>query len=381
MKSLIKRRGVLVNGTLGVLLAGGVGVAYLSLGDGALFGEDEPASASTRTVTVSRGDLTASVSASGSVESAKSSALSFAGSGTVDEIYVKVGDKVAKGQKLAILDQTEALENLEAAQANLAVAADGDTDSTQGYAQYVQAKNAVRSAQRTLDGTVIYAPFKGTVTAVNGEEGGSSSGSSGSSSAGTAGASASSGFIEIANPSKLKVDGDFTEADTTELKVGQSATVTFNALSGVTAEGKVTAIDTEPTTTNNVVSFSVTITLTSKPAKVRIGQTSTVTVVTSEAKDVLYVPSAAVSTAGGQSTVTVVRNGTTSVVTVETGIAGTSGTEIKSGLEEGDTVQVASTGTSGSTGSGFPGGGMGGGFPGGGGGFTGGGGFGGGGGR
>lgn len=377
MKSLIKRRALVVNGTLGVLLAGGVGVAYLALGeDGA-----EPAAAASRTVTVSRGDLTASVSATGSVESAKSSALSFAGSGTVDEIYVEVGDKVKKGQKLAVLDRTEALENLEAAQANLAVAAEGDTDSSQGYAQYVQAKNAVQAAQRTLDGTIIYAPFKGTVTAVNGEEGGSSSGSSGSSGAsGSSGtSSSSSGFIEIANPSRLKVEGFFTETDITELKVGQSATVTFNALSGVTADGKVTAIDTEPTTTNNVVSFSVTITLTAKPAKVRIGQTSTVTVVTSEAEDVLYVPAAAISTAGGQSSVTVLENGQPSTVSVETGVTGTSGTEIKSGLEEGDQVQVTTTasGGTGTTG-GFPGGGFGGGtggggFPGGGGGFGGGG--------
>ena len=361
MKSLLERRSVVVNGTLGVLLAGGVGVAYLSLG-----GDGEEPTTSGRTTTVSRGSLVESVSASGSVESAKSSALGFGGSGTVKKIYVAVGDEVEKGARLAVLDQTEAREDLEAARANLA-AAEEDTDSAQGYAGYVQAQNAVKSAQRALDGTVIYAPFAGTVTAVNGSvgESASSSSSTGSSTAGNSSGTAtgSNGFIEIANPSKMKVEGAFTESDTTKLKVGQSATVTFNALSGVTANGKVTQISTEPTTTNNVVSFDVVITLTDKPAKVRIGQTSTVTVEVSRAEDVLYVPSAAVSTAGGQSTVTVLENGKPVVRTVTTGITGDSGVEIKSGLEEGDQVQLTISGSTTSGNGGFPGGGNTGGGP------------------
>ncbi len=370
MKSLLKRRAVVVNGALGVVLIGGIGVAYLSLGDDGA----EPVT-STRTATVSRGELVESVSASGSVESAKTSSLNFTGSGTVEDIYVAVGDKVKKGARLAALDRTEALEDLDKAKADLAVAADGDTDTAQGYATYVQAQNAVKSAQRALDGTVIYAPFGGTVTAVNGNEGGSSSASGGNGGGSGATSTSSSGFIELADTSKLKIDGSFTEADTTKLKVGQKATIGFDALSGVTAEGKVTQIDTEPTTTNNVVSFGVTITLTTRPAKVRIGQTSTVTVTVSQVSDVLYVPTAAVSTAGGQSTVTVLENGKPVVKTVTTGISGTSGVEIKSGLEEGQQVQITTTTASGSNtgnrpggnmgGGGIPGGGMGG-FPGGG---------------
>ncbi|MEO3784974.1 HlyD family efflux transporter periplasmic adaptor subunit [Actinocorallia sp. B10E7] len=363
MKSLLERRAVVVNGTLGVLLVGGIGVAYSSLGaDGG-----EPASSS-RTVTVSKGNLTESVSASGSVESAKTSSLGFSGSGTVKKIYVEVGDKVEKGAELAVLDRTEALENLNAAKAKLAVAEEGDTGTTQGYASYVQAQNAVKSAQRALDGTVIHAPFAGTITAVNGTVGGSASGSSGGGNgANTSSSSSSSGFIEIANPSKMKIEGTFTEADTTKLEVGQSATISFSALSGVTAAGKVTQIDTQPTTTNNVVSFGVTITLTTKPAKVRIGQTATATVTVSEASDVLYVPAAAVSTAGGQSTVTVLENGKPVVKTVTTGVTGTTGIEIKSGLEEGDQVQLTTSTSTFGTGGNMPGGGLGGGLGGGGG--------------
>ncbi|MFF4240135.1 efflux RND transporter periplasmic adaptor subunit [Actinomadura geliboluensis] len=374
MNRPFQRRTLLVNGALGVLLVAGAGAAYLTLGDGG-----DGAAASTRVSRVARGPVESSVSASGSVASARSRALSFGASGMVAKIYVKAGEKVSGGEVLARLDQTEALENVNAAKANLAVAAQGDTSSEKGYAGYVQAKNAYNSALRAYQGTVLKAPFAGTVTAVNGTVGGSSSGSgsasgTGSSSGGgsspggsstsssSSSSSSGSGFIEIADTKHLQIEGNFTEADTTKLKVGQAATISFDALTGTTATGKITAIGVSPTTTDNVVKFPATISLGDVPSGVRLGQTATVEITVAKAEDVLYVPSAAVRTAGGQSMVTVVRDGVQSTLTVETGVKGDQGTEIKSGLEEGDQVVVTSStsgsGTSGTTGrQGFPGGG------------------------
>lgn len=398
MKWPFQRRTTLINGALGVLLVAGAGTAYLTLGDGG-----DGAAAATRVTRVERGTVSASVSASGSVESARSRDLSFATSGTVAKIYVKAGQKVVAGAVLARLDQTEALENIDEAKANLEAAEGGDTTSAKGYAGYLQVKNAYNSALRAYQGTVLKAPFAGTVTAVNGTVGGSSGGSgssssgsgssgsassgagtsggggSGSSSSSSSGASSSSGsgFIELVDTKHLQIEGDFTEADTTKLKVGQTASITFDALTGTTATGKITSIGLSPTTTDNVVKFPATISLTKVPSGVRLGQTATVEITTASAEDVLYVPTAAVRTAGGQSTVTVVRNGRQSTVTVETGVKGDQGTEITSGLNEGDQVVVTSTGT-GTSGTtqrgGFPGGGagpaggLGGGAPGGGGG-------------
>ena len=57
----------------------------------------------------------------------------------------------------------------------------GDTSTAQGYSSYVSAKNNYNSAERQLAGTVLKAPIAGTVTALNGSVGGSSSGSSTSS--------------------------------------------------------------------------------------------------------------------------------------------------------------------------------------------------------
>ncbi|MFC9971451.1 efflux RND transporter periplasmic adaptor subunit [Spirillospora sp. NPDC127200] len=383
MKRRIPRRSLLVNGALGALLAGGAGVAYLTLGSG-----DGQADAASRTVPVSRGTVTATVSASGAVESARARSLSFAGSGTVAKIYVKPGEKVSAGETLARLDRTEALEAYNAAKANLAAAGDTDTSTDKGYAGYLQVKNSYNAAARKLAGTVLKAPFAGTVTAVNGTVGGSSGGTGGGSTSGSpsssspsGGGSASSssasasssgsGFIELADIGKLQIEGRFTEADTTRLKAGQSAAVTFDALPGTTATGKVTAIGPSPTTSDNVVKYPATITLDERPPGVRLGQTATAEITVGRAEDALYVPSAAVRTAGGQSTVTVLRNGRRGTVQVRIGVKGDQGTEITSGLAEGDRVVVASASTGGTSGNGgrAPGGrmpGTGGGFPGGG---------------
>ncbi|WP_436760885.1 efflux RND transporter periplasmic adaptor subunit [Streptosporangium sp. V21-05] len=359
MKLSTKRGALIVNGTLGVLLLGGVVIAYSSLG-----GEASTADAAVRTVPVTRATVSASVSASGTVASARARSLSFGSSGTVEKIYVKAGDKVTAGQILARLDDDYAQESLDAASAALDTA-DDDTSTAAAYAQYVTARNTYRSAKRAVDGTVIKAPFAGTITAVNGTVGGSSgtaakaatnaNNSAGSGASANANANASGGFIDLADTRRLELVGTFTETDVTKLKVGQAASIGFDALTGVTASGKVTQIQPTATTSNNVVQYPVTISFTEVPKEVRLGQTATVGVVVERAEDVLAVSSAVISTAGGRSTVTVLRDGRQVPVQVEAGIKGDTLTEIRSGLAEGDqVVRPAATETT-QQGGGFPG--------------------------
>lgn len=369
---------MLLNGSLALFLAVGAVIAYLSLRD------DAGASSPGRIVRVSRGTVVSSVSASGSVASAKSRDLSFATSGTVNAVKVQVGDKVKKGQVLATIDDASARDSLRSAKAALDAAAAGDTSSASGYSNWVQAKVSWNNARRDLDGTELAAPFAGTVVAVNGSVGGSSGGSGGSSgSSGSAGASgggggggtssgsaasssASSGssgggFITLADTSKLQIEGMFTEADVAKVKMGQDAGVTFDAMRGAQASGKVTAIDQSATTANNVVQYGVTVALNDPPSGLRIGATATVQVTVARADNVLFVPTAAVRTAGGQSTVTVLQGGKQVSRAVQIGVQGDQGTEIKSGLSENDQVVIATA--NGTNGTGFPFGG----FPGGGG--------------
>src|SRR5437016_8405842 len=58
-------------------------------------------------VTVGKGNLVATVASSGLVASASQVSLSFGSSGTVKQVYVKLGDRVKKDQVLAELDATD----------------------------------------------------------------------------------------------------------------------------------------------------------------------------------------------------------------------------------------------------------------------------------
>ena len=350
----------MTNGVLAVLLLGGAVFAFSQLGAGRA--SEAPA---VRTVTAARGSVTASVSASGAVESSKTRSLTFGTSGTVEHVYVKAGDKVQKDDILADLDDSAAEESLSAARASFDSAEDDGTSTAQLNAAYIKARNAYRAAERTVAGTVLRAPFSGTVTAVNGSVGGPSGGSGASGSdktsqkggqGGQGGGQASaqsssaagSGFIDLADTGKLQLVGTFTESDVSKLKVGQEATVTFDALPGVTADGKVTQIQPVAATSNNVVQYPVTISFSKVPKQVRLGQTTTVEVAVGQADDVVTVPSTAISTSGGTSTVTLLQNGRQVRTPVEVGVQGTALTEIKSGVSEGDQiVPPVSTATTG----------------------------------
>ena len=75
-----------------------------------------------RQATPTTRDVTATVSTSGTVASSTWSRANFTTSGTVTKIYVKLGQTVTKGQKLARIDATSADEQLTTAQDNLTAA-------------------------------------------------------------------------------------------------------------------------------------------------------------------------------------------------------------------------------------------------------------------
>jgi multidrug efflux pump subunit AcrA (membrane-fusion protein) len=359
---------------------------------------DSSSTASTsgqRTVAVSSGTVVATVSATGSVQSANTANADFTTAGTVTEVDVKVGDTVSKGQVLAKVDPTAAQDSLNTARANLnsaqqalsraqaATPADAATIA-QAQAQVAADQSTVDSAQRAVDGTVLKAPMAGTITAVNGSVGASSSSSSGGSASGGGGgsgpsgggsgtaatsssSSSSSGFIQLADLTQLQIGSYFAEADATRLKLGQTATVAWSALTGARVTGKLASISPTATVQNNVNSYQVLVSLDSLPDGIRLGQTTSVSVTVGEADGVLRLPTAAVRSAGGRFLVTLASGGT---VPVQVGLQGDTYDEITSGLTEGQLVVVPrqTTGTTGTGGFGGGGGlfGPGGGFGGGG---------------
>ncbi|SDS26936.1 efflux RND transporter periplasmic adaptor subunit [Actinoplanes derwentensis] len=383
---LSRHPSMVVNAVIGVVLVAGAYTVYETFSGSEDGGT--AAAASERTVNVQQGTVTKTATADGTLESASTASATFATSGTVTAINVKVGDKVKKGQTLAKVDPAAAQRSLDAAEADLDAAQDAvdraeaaSSDTTEAENQVTAAELAVDEAEAGVAGTVLTAPMAGTVTAVSGTLGGSASGSSSSSSSSGGGSStgggstssssssSSSGFIEIADLTKMQVSASFAEADATSLKEKQVATVTWNALSGVEQSAKVAAIDPSATTSNSVVTYGVTLTLDKVPTGAKVGQTVSVSVTTGSKENVVLVNAAALTTVGNRHTVTVVANNVQETRSVEIGLEGDSATEITSGLTAGEQVVVktTSTSTSGSQQGGFGGLSGGGGFSGGGG--------------
>ena len=256
------------------------------------------------------------------------------------------------------------------------------------------ATSAVQTAQQTVDETVLHAPSAGTVVSVAGAVGeqvssstggsaasgsggsgttgsgttgsgttgsGGAGGGAASSSTGSASSAGTSGFLVLTDLTSMQVTTNVAEADAASVQDGQSASITFSA-SGATATGRVTAVAVDGTTSNNVVNYPVTVTLTSVPKGVRPGATASVVITTSTATDVLELPTAAITSLGSRHTVTLVKGTTRQVTPIEVGVAGGTTTVVTSGLSESDTVELPTTTPSTTTGGlpGFGGAGLGG---------------------
>jgi multidrug efflux pump subunit AcrA (membrane-fusion protein) len=165
-----------------------------------------------------------------------------------------------------------------------------------------------------------------------------------------------------------------TETDLPSLAVGQTVSVEITA-TGETTTGTVKEISpvADLADAGGVVSYPIVIALDAPPDGTASGMTAEVQVTTAQAADVLAVPATAVNGSDGNYSVMVLgADGLPASVAVEVGLITSDLAEIRSGLNEGDTVvtgiATAQTGTETTGGGAFPGGG-GGAFPGGGGNF------------
>ncbi|MEV1199219.1 efflux RND transporter periplasmic adaptor subunit [Microbispora rosea] len=148
---------------------------------------------------VKRGTVASYVSAAGNTIDTGVRDLAFGAEGTVEKVYVKVGQKVHRGKVLARIDDTIATENYEAAKAALAAAKETLDDVQNGTAagSGAAAPSAGGSGARTSGGsgggTGAGASTGGATGAgagnANGARGGSGAGNAGGTGAGHAGGS------------------------------------------------------------------------------------------------------------------------------------------------------------------------------------------------
>ncbi|MCX8061579.1 MAG: efflux RND transporter periplasmic adaptor subunit [Anaerolineales bacterium] len=183
----------------------------------------------------------------------------------------------------------------------------------------------VAAAQATLNLAHLSAPFSGTVTEVNIKPGDQV----------TPGTIA----IRIDDLSSLLVDVRISEIDVNRVRVGQDATLNFDAILNKTYRGKVKEVSPVGTITQGVVDFIVTIELTDADQEVKPGMTAAVNIVVNQLADVLLVPNRAVRLSEGKRIVYVLRNGQPEAIPITLGASSETHSEVINGeLKIGDAV-------------------------------------------
>jgi HlyD family secretion protein len=337
--------------------------------------------------TVEGRDLTAIVSASGTIEPQQSVSIQATTPGEVVRIGVAEGQRVTKGQFLLQLDPVNVAASasaqaaaVQAAQADLAQSqaqlawaqqeydrkrdlAEADliprAELQQAEAELRGRQAAVRAARSrssqmaaTLQGArhdlsrvTITSPIDGVVTRVNVEEG----------EVAMIGTMNQPGtvLLQIADLGLMEATVDVDETDVVHIDVGQEAEVTIDAFPDTTFSGRVTEVGTSPkivpTATGpspEATDFEVKITLGGSIPAARSGLSASAEIMTASREKSLAIPvqslvvrqisdDSAEETAGvvEEEGVFVVREGKAVFVPVRVGIAGDRYFEVVSGLE------------------------------------------------
>lgn len=242
-------------------------------------------------------------------------------------------------------DILKAEDSLRLAKSKLATLKTG-TAATDIAAQDVavsQAEATFKQKQLLLQKASLVAPFDGIIDSVSvnvGEQ-----------------VSTSAAAMVIVNMDRYRIDARVDETDVGKLVSGQTASVTIDALTNANLKAKVISIAANPVVSQGVVNYPVVLELEPSSAAVRPGMTANLAVEVAKRENVLLVPNRAVRTQGRNSVVDVMVNGKSESRPVTVGMSNDQFTEVTNGLQEGDTVVIPSTTTSGSR---VPQGGMGG---------------------
>ena len=161
----------------------------------------------------------------------------------------------------------------------------------------------------------------------------------------TGGGARSTGFTDntvytLAKTQNVKISILVDELDIMSISEGQKATITLDALEGSEFEGVISKVSPFASASSGTAKFTVEITI-PMAEEMRIGMSASASIVIYEAEDVLLLPLNAVQQAGDDMFVyrSYDENGNLQdELVVETGISDTDYVEIKSGLQEGDTV-------------------------------------------
>ena len=245
--------------------------------------------------TAARGDISNSLSFSGSISVKNSETLMNSSSGTVRQIYVSEQEKVSEGQKL----------------------------------------------MRLSSGETIKASFDGEINEISVEVGDE--------------VNANTSLIQVVDFDNMKVSMRVDEYSISDVSVGQVCKVSVTAL-GLAFDSTITHINRISASSGSTAYYTVTAELTVTDA-VLPGMAVTVTIPQEEATDAVILSKSALSFERDNSAYVLMDDGTgTNTMTqvpVTIGVDNDNYVEIVSGLNEGDTVYVVAKQTSDSAASGL----------------------------
>jgi HlyD family secretion protein len=263
------------------------------------------------TTLVSKGSISNTVTATGTIQAIKTVAVGTQVSGVIKKIYVDFNSVVKKGQILARIDETPLLASLDQSKSAV-VSAEADlqfkkatydrtkalfekkliakADYDQAVLNYDQSKANLSSAKSNndrnkinLEYATIYSPIDGVVLNRAVDEGQT-----------VASSFNTPTLFSIANDlTQMRVEANVDEADIGQIKLGQRVEFNVDAYQDIKFTGTVTQIRLQPVVTSNVVTYTVIIEAPNPDKKLMPGMTANASIFVDEAKDLLVVDSKA----------------------------------------------------------------------------------------
>ena len=325
---------------------------------------------------VTRGNISNSITATGTIEPVTEVEVGTQVSGIIDKIYIDYNSVVKQGEVIAEMDKVTLLSDLQSAQATYNGAKAeydyqkklytrnkalhekqliSETDYDQSVYDYERAKStyeqtqaALAKADRNLSYATITSPINGIVTSKDVEEGQTVA----------SGFETPTLFTIAADLTKMQVVADVDEADIAGVEEGARVTFTVDAYPDDVFEGVVrqvrlgstnsTSSSSSTTTSTTVVTYEVVITADNPDLKLKPRLTANATIYTLTKDNVLTVPNKALrftpnkDIVGGRKInecqsshkVWTLDNNTFTAHPVKIGITDGSKTEIVSGITE-----------------------------------------------
>ena len=219
----------------------------------------------------------------GSVKYADPVTINASQKGEVKKINFKNGDWVNKGDIIAVLENDDLNDDLRNAKQSV----------KEAQMNLTEANNNLEDKEEEANEYVVTSPIDGVILTKDYEVGDTISGQN------------STVMMVVADMSKMKFTISADELDISKIKMGQSVSVTADALTGQRLMGKITAISKLGSASNGVTNYPIEVTI-DRPGDLMPGMNVSANIIVEQTFDTLYLPVEAVEYYGGKYYVTIV---------------------------------------------------------------------------